>query len=1006
MFSFIFRYWSALRLCWISRQGRLLDPYGRLIPKWRDLCMLRLLQAFLQSAPQAVFQLYVLCRKGSFVVADDLVIAIAAVTSLITVVWSLVCYSKALRDLRDNAQDLPWIGFTCQVLWRAFMVISRVVALVLFASHFQQWTLLAVLGHWMLMAMWLACQRTQFCIDENGRGHPCKERIFNCVIAFIYVFCFFNTKEGMTRKRIVLFYSVMLVENSLLISMWYPNRNLNSVWTYSALSVVWGGFVLGVVFMILYYKFYHHSHAFKGLFIRTKTFNLHGRKMYGLYFCCCCRLKKWDVAIYDCSDDSVEPVVRPDQALPTNRQDNPYEVRMHWDNDDIQMRPLNGSCIRGDGDFDQDMLIQHPFIPEDDLVPDIVVTAASPLVLSPQESLGRLSLDHAIPEEDPVNEHDDPPLSPGQTSLDKAREILASKLNKDTDSHEDANEDEDEIPKINYGTVSFGNRYSLVSSDCISISSESSLSSFTNSLNDLLDRMGVAPKNETEQKEDLKVSPADEGIYSDERESPAKSGNTESESSPSHNAQSRDNMVNGHIAMPNDSPRKDESFDVLESMMDAPSSPYVTKKKRTRDKDEGSESESTDASSDDRERRHSCEDLDFSFLHSTPKEDKTKRHSLDIADLSSNYKRAKKKGRNKRRFNKIIIFDNFVSSALKPGKFGSLRKSYERLSKITEDTEESAGLLSNDSLKDNRNPHNNDLPSLRNEEEVKNIEPSFHGDSSSSEHNNSSINEIVENNESEEDINDDKEIIENLSPVHNNVIGKGNPLDNAIQEIEEDKTNPYLQNTNDLNGEISSSTDSDRSSDDQSDKGLLIEDLVPSRFSTVRRSHEHVPLACCEDFDDDLGSSMEDDINMENDETPPRLVSPPSSDKNISFHRDSSVESLADSESCRKYETMHETINRSIASSGSSIFENILFLDNEHSSLPEGQTRKRHTFDFGAHRKARPVKRLGSSSSQSSLPRSAGSPIWVRKTINTHRRRKPKTSQNNKNDEFIQEVRV
>ncbi|EDO37802.1 predicted protein, partial [Nematostella vectensis] len=225
--------------------------------EWRDLSMLRLLQAFLQSAPQLVLQLYVLARRGEFTLNSDLGTAASAVTSLISIVWAILCYSKALRDMRSDPGDLPFLGFIFQMLWRTSMITSRVVALVLFASYFQHWMFVAAAAHWFLMALWLSCQRTQFCIDETGKEHPCREKLFNAMIAFIYIFCFFNTKEGMTRKRVVLFYSVMLVENSLLISMWYPQRTISTKLTYIALSIVWGGFVLGVIFMILYYRFYH-----------------------------------------------------------------------------------------------------------------------------------------------------------------------------------------------------------------------------------------------------------------------------------------------------------------------------------------------------------------------------------------------------------------------------------------------------------------------------------------------------------------------------------------------------------------------------------------------------------------------------------------------------------------------------------------------------------------------------------------------------------------------------
>lgn len=96
-------------------------------------------------------------------------------------------------------------------------------------------------------------------MDEDGNEYLYWEKLFSVVIGFIYVFCFFNMWEGMIWKCVVLFYFIILVENLLFVFMWYLYRIFCGVMVIVVLGVVWGGFVFGIVCMLLYYCFYYFS---------------------------------------------------------------------------------------------------------------------------------------------------------------------------------------------------------------------------------------------------------------------------------------------------------------------------------------------------------------------------------------------------------------------------------------------------------------------------------------------------------------------------------------------------------------------------------------------------------------------------------------------------------------------------------------------------------------------------------------------------------------------------
>ena len=87
--------------------------------------MLRLLQAFLESAPQLVLQLYILLKRPRLQENFELFIAATAACSLISLVWAILAYSKSLRDFRIQGYILSAAGLLFQVLWRFSTVTSR-----------------------------------------------------------------------------------------------------------------------------------------------------------------------------------------------------------------------------------------------------------------------------------------------------------------------------------------------------------------------------------------------------------------------------------------------------------------------------------------------------------------------------------------------------------------------------------------------------------------------------------------------------------------------------------------------------------------------------------------------------------------------------------------------------------------------------------------------------------------------------------------------------------------
>ena len=228
--------------------------------------MLRLFETFLESAPQLVLQLYILAYNRNFDKDKDWLTAFAACISLVSLSTSLVSYSKALRDASVNKVSMSWWAFGCQLCWRLSMVASRVIVLVLFASVYKYWILLVIGLHWFFMTILVKYQGTSLDMGKN----EILKWLFYAIIGFIYIFCFFNLQDGNTRTRLIFFYSVIFIEDAVLMGFWFPYKHEYGVVFVAAVVMVFGGFCLGLIAMLLYYQCYHPTLSVQGICARMR----------------------------------------------------------------------------------------------------------------------------------------------------------------------------------------------------------------------------------------------------------------------------------------------------------------------------------------------------------------------------------------------------------------------------------------------------------------------------------------------------------------------------------------------------------------------------------------------------------------------------------------------------------------------------------------------------------------------------------------------------------------
>ncbi|NXD22149.1 XKR5 protein, partial [Spelaeornis formosus] len=185
------RYWDVLRAETGCGAGEVLAQLG-------DVCVLRLLEALLQTLPHLLLQTYV-------VVAVDpagFIPGVSAGLSLLSLAWALVSYSHFTCLLRPGHLSPPAAVILCLLLWRTGMLGTRVLALMLFARLYSFWVFAVAGVHWLLMSFWLAAQQTDIV------SQPCRWRLFNCLLGAVYIFCYINVRPGPSRIRVAVFYAV------------------------------------------------------------------------------------------------------------------------------------------------------------------------------------------------------------------------------------------------------------------------------------------------------------------------------------------------------------------------------------------------------------------------------------------------------------------------------------------------------------------------------------------------------------------------------------------------------------------------------------------------------------------------------------------------------------------------------------------------------------------------------------------------------------------------------
>ena len=147
---------------------------------------------------------------------------------------------------------LSWGASFFQLFWHLFIISVRMLVIALFASQFGKLIGVVLIEHCILMCIWLSWHKTKFFTNSDVL-----EFFFYLALSFVYIFHFLNIHDGHTRLRYLFYYSLIFVENTALISVWYVSVSYHMWLSLPILIYVNVGFFIGVFFQLIYYKYFH-----------------------------------------------------------------------------------------------------------------------------------------------------------------------------------------------------------------------------------------------------------------------------------------------------------------------------------------------------------------------------------------------------------------------------------------------------------------------------------------------------------------------------------------------------------------------------------------------------------------------------------------------------------------------------------------------------------------------------------------------------------------------------
>lgn len=167
-----------------------------------------------------------------------------------------------MRSFLKDKKKQKIISSLVYYLWNLFLLLSRLLALALFASVLPCFIFSHFLCSWLILFFFVWRCKTDFMESPFG------EWLFRVTVGLIWYFNWLNVVEGRTLRRTLIYHLFILADISLLCTLWCCKLismerpfNIPDEHAIIAASCVVAVYILGLLLKMIYYKWFHPNVA-------------------------------------------------------------------------------------------------------------------------------------------------------------------------------------------------------------------------------------------------------------------------------------------------------------------------------------------------------------------------------------------------------------------------------------------------------------------------------------------------------------------------------------------------------------------------------------------------------------------------------------------------------------------------------------------------------------------------------------------------------------------------
>ncbi|XP_067281645.1 XK-related protein 8-like [Pseudorasbora parva] len=214
-----------------------------------DFQMLRLFEAFFESAPQLTLMMCVMLQKREL----ELFTGLKFLKSAAAIAFTISLHHRCMRENAEN-REISWISTGIYFFYNLLLIIPRVTALALFCSVLPCYIIAHFLCLWMLLVLGVWSQKT------DHMESPGWEWLYRATVGLIWYFSWFNVSTASVKLKPYLYYGVMGLDTMMLLGFWCWKEFegcLSFLKPYIVIPILLGLYIVGILFRMIYYRWFH-----------------------------------------------------------------------------------------------------------------------------------------------------------------------------------------------------------------------------------------------------------------------------------------------------------------------------------------------------------------------------------------------------------------------------------------------------------------------------------------------------------------------------------------------------------------------------------------------------------------------------------------------------------------------------------------------------------------------------------------------------------------------------